>query len=165
MKRLAVRLSVTALAATVALVLILDLGARRRGLVVAVYLDVLCALVLIWLAAAVRSALPQGRELNRPARAPRPGKAPRPPQLEWLERQVGHARDYGYEIPSQFRPVIRNIAATALWRRHSVVLESDPDRARELVGEHVWQVIRPDDPVTELPRGGFRALVAELEAI
>ena len=165
MKRLTVRLSILALAATVALVLILDLGARRRGLVVAVYLDVLCALVLIWLAEAVRSALPQGRELNRAAAAPRPGKPPRPMQLEWLERLVGDARSAGFEVPAQFRPVIRNIAATALWRRHSVVLERDPDRARELVGERVWQVIRPDDPVTELPRGGFRALVAELEAI
>ena len=153
------------LAATAALFLVVDLGTRRRGLAVEVYLDVLCALLLVGLVAAVRTRLPAARELHR-RRVPRPVRqAVRPQQLEWLERQVGDASDAGYELPYRFRPLIHNIAAAALVRRHGVVIDRDPERAEAIVGDRIWQLIRPDDPATRLPPGGLRALVADLEAI
>jgi hypothetical protein len=164
-RRLTLRLAGLALAATAALLLVVDLGARRRGLAVEVYLDLLCGLVLVGLVAAVRNRLPASRELHRQRTSPPVRKAVRPQQLEWLERQVGDARDAGYELPAQFRPLVRNIAAAALVRRHGVVIERDPARAEAIVGERVWQLIRPDDPAKELPAGGFQALVADLEAI
>jgi hypothetical protein len=164
-RRLALRLAGFALAATAALLLVVDLGARRRGLAVEVYLDVLCALVLIGLVAAVRDRLPAARELHR-QRAPRPVRnAARPQQLEWLERQIGDSLDAGFELPFRFQPLVRNIASAALVRNHGVVIEREPDRARALVGERVWELIRPDDPATRLPPGGLPALVADLEAI
>jgi hypothetical protein len=164
-RRLVLRLAALALAATAALLLVVDLGARRRGLAVEVYLDVLCGLVLVALVAAVRARLPAARELHR-HRIPRPvRKAVRPQQLEWLERQVGDAVDAGYELPFRFRPFVYNIAAAALVRRHGVVIDRDPERAEAIVGPRVWELIRPDDPSKKLPPGGFRALVDDLEAI
>jgi hypothetical protein len=165
MRGLVLRLSGLALAATVVLLLVVELGVRRRGLAVEVYLDVLCALVLVGLVSAVRSRLPAARELHR-QRASRPiRKAVRPQQLEWLERQIGDAHDGGYELPFRFQPLIRNIAAAALVRRHGVVMDHEPGRAEAIVGAHLWQVIRPDDPSTKLPPGGVKALVDDLEAI
>jgi hypothetical protein len=164
-RSLTLRLAVIALAATAALLLVVDLGVKRRGLAVEVYLDLLCALVLVDLVAAVRSRLPAARELHR-RRAPRVIHRPvRPQQLEWLERQVGDARDSGYELPYRFRPVIANIAAAALARRHGVVIDRDPERAEAIVGPRLWPLIRPDDPAGKVPPGGLQALVDDLEAI
>jgi hypothetical protein len=160
-----IRLVVAALAATVAMALVLDLGAKRKELVVAIYLDVLFALLLLGLVAAARSVLPPARELNRARRLRTVHRRVPPQQLEWLERQVGDAQDSGFELLPQFRRVVQNIAAAALASKHGIVLERDPERSRALVSERVWQLIRPDDPATKLPPGGFRALVADLEAI
>ena len=165
MRRLALRLAGLALAATAALLLVVDLGARRRGLAVEVYLDVLLGLLLVGFVAAIRARLPAARELHR-LRVSRPvRKEVRTQQLEWLERQVGDAVDAGYELPFRFRPFVLNIAAAALVRRHGVVIDRDPERAEAIVGDRIWQLIRPDDPATRLPPGGLRALVADLEAI
>jgi hypothetical protein len=160
-----IRLGLLALVATIVLAVLLDSGAKHRGLIVEVYLDVLCALVLIALASAVRSALPASRDLHRSWARPRQPRPVRPQQLEWLERQIGDARDHGYELPTDFRPVLRSIAASALRRKHGVVLEREPDRARQLLGDRVWQLIRLDEPETKVPPGGLRAVVADLEAI
>jgi hypothetical protein len=162
---LLVRLAAAALAATAALAYVVDVDTRRRGLAVEIYLDVLIGLLLVALVAAIRSALPAGRELHRARRPRRARTDTRPQQLEWLERQVGVSRPAGSELPPQLPPLVRAIASAALARRHGVTLERDPDRARELVSDRIWQLIRPDDPVTELPPGGLRALVADLEAI
>jgi hypothetical protein len=159
------RLAALALAATAVLFLVIDLGTHRRGLAVEIYLDLLCGLLLVGVVAAIRRRLPAARELHR-RRVPRPvRKAARPQQLEWLERQVGDARDTGYELPYRFRPLVRNIAAAALVREHGVLIDRDPERAESIVGDRIWQLIRPDDPATRLPPGGLRALVADLEAI
>jgi hypothetical protein len=164
-RRLVLRLAGLALGSTAALLLVVDLGPRRRGLAVEIYLDILLALLLIGLVAAIRRRFPRARELNF-RRTPRPvRKAVRPQQLEWLERQVGDAHDAGYELPTRFRPFIRNIAVAALARNHGVVIDRDPERAEAIVGDRIWQLIRPDDPVTEVPPGGLRAVVADLEAI
>lgn len=165
MRKLVLRLAGLALVATAALLLVVDLGARRRGLAVEVYLDLICGLVLVGLVAAVRSRLPAARELDRRREQGPPRTVVRPQELEWLERQVGDARTTRVEVSAQLRPFVRNIAAAALVRRHGVVIEQDPGRAEALVGDRIWQVIRPDDPATELPSGGLHALVADLEAI
>jgi hypothetical protein len=167
--RLTLRLAGVALAATAALFLVIEIGVKRRGLAVEVYLDVVCGLVLIDLVAAVRGRLPAARELHR-RRVPRPvSKTPRPQQLEWLERQVGDAVDGGYELPFRFRSFVRNIASAALLRRHGVVIDRDPERAEAIVGPRIWELVRPDvrpdDPTIRLPPGGFQALVDDLEAI
>jgi hypothetical protein len=165
MRRLVLRLAGLALGATAALFLVVDLGARRRGLAVEVYLDVLCGLILIGLVAAVRARLPVARELHH-HREPRVVRKPvRPQQLEWLERQIGAVHDAGYELPYRFQPLIRNIAAAALVRRHGVVIDRDPERAEAIVGSRLWQLIRQDNPVKEVPPGGIAALVDDLEAI
>jgi hypothetical protein len=164
-KTLLVRLGGLALASTAALFLVIDLGPRRRGLAVEVYLDILLALLLVALVAAIRRRFPAASELSF-RRSPRPSrKAIRPQQLEWLERQVGDAHDAGYELPVRFRPFIRNIAAAALVRNHGIVIDRDPERAESIVGDRIWQLIRPDDPSTEVPPGGLHALVADLERI
>jgi hypothetical protein len=55
-------------------------------------------------------------------------------------------------------------------RKHGVVLEREPARARTLVGERLWELIQPDRPAPpERARGlrpeELRELVAELEEL
>jgi hypothetical protein len=154
--------------ATVALAVALDAGAHRRDLALGAYLALVTALVLVWLAAVLSSAFPSARELHRARPKEKPLKEPRTQQLEWLERQVHDAQDAGYELPAQFRPLVRGIVAAALARRHGVELEGDPARVRALIGDRVWELIseeKSERPAAELPPGWFAALVADLEAI
>jgi hypothetical protein len=67
-------------------------------------------------------------------------------------RQIGHieqANDFLLAVDYQLFPflqgAVRDIAAQRLLVHHSVVLESDPERARHLLGEEAWQLIRPTD--------------------
>jgi hypothetical protein len=159
------RLLATAAAATVALGVALALGPHDRELALVAYVDFLCALLLYGLARATCGSLPaQARRPKDIARA-----APSPiEQSDWLERRLGLAQASADELHRHFRPVVVEVAAAQLARKHGVELERDPDRAHALVGERVWELIRPDRPAPPQRGRGLRAeelrrLIAELE--
>jgi hypothetical protein len=170
-RRNAIRVAVLWLAATVALALALDRGPHERGLALAAYLDFVCMLALAGVAATIASVLPAARVLHRAPRRPRTAPMPpRPEPLATLERELGGSEHEGFELPARFIALVRQIAAAALARRHGVVLEREPGRARELLGERVWNVIRDDPPpperlVSGLPLAEFGVIVDDLEAV
>jgi hypothetical protein len=47
---------------------------------------------------------------------------------------------------------VRDIAAQRLLVRHNVELEREPDRARDILGEETWQVIRPMETAEGTPQ-------------
>ena len=71
--------------------------------------------------------------------------APRPAPLERIERVVAAARETAGEVHVRVRPLLREIAGPLL-RRQGVRLDSEPDRARALLGDELWDVVRPDRP-------------------
>jgi hypothetical protein len=163
------RLLAGAVAATVALAIALGFGPHTRSLALAAYLDFLCALVVIGLAATIRSTFPPAPDPPRRRHRRRP--EPRPPeQVDWVERQLGFARSSGRELHVYFRPLVAQIAAALLAREHGIGAGREPEWPRELVGEHVSELIRQDRPEPDRHAPGLslqelRQLVDELEAI
>jgi hypothetical protein len=159
------KLVATAAVATVALGVALALGPHDRELALVAYVDFLCALVLVGLARAIGGALPP--QARRPKVVARAGGS-QIEQSDWLERRLHLAQASADELHRHFRPVVVQVAAAQLARKHGVALEREPARAQALVGEHLWELIRPDRPAPpERGRGlrsdELRRLIAELE--
>jgi hypothetical protein len=106
---------------------------------------------------------------------PAPGNAPtRLAYRALTDRERGgvarQARylDSGIESADRFdlrvRPQLIRLADHALRRRHGVDLRSQPDQARELLGDSLWQVIRTP-PTTPPPRRQLAEWVSRLEAL
>jgi hypothetical protein len=91
------------------------------------------------LAALVPRVAPRA-QMRRSRRA-----APRPVSLERIERVVEAGRQTAGDVHVRVRPLLRGIA-TALLRREGVRLDAEPERARELLGEELWDIVRPDRP-------------------
>jgi hypothetical protein len=91
------------------------------------------------------------RRLAPPASARRRrgnAAAPLPARLERLERRVAVGVGSAVDCHTGVRPVLREIAAERLGRR-GISLDADPDAPR-LLGEDLWELVRPDRPVPDL---------------
>ncbi len=126
------------------------------------------ALGALVMAAGVHVAA-RGAVLTR-RRAPVLRRAPaKPATLAGLEMLVGGALGVA-DVQLRLRPVLREIAAARL-ARHGVRLELDDDRARELLGDELWEIVRPGRSLPEdrfgpgLSRGELRGLLERLEAL
>jgi hypothetical protein len=93
---------------------------------------------------------------------------PRPEQLARVERIASLSSASTFDVHYRLRPLVRNIAQARLARR-GVDLELQPDAARAIVGDRVWELIRPDiEPPPDrhargLDRDELRQLVEALE--
>jgi hypothetical protein len=97
-------------------------------------------------------------------RAPRVRHAaPRPAPLERTEWIVEAGRQRSGDVHVRVRPLLREIAAPLL-RRQGVRLDAEPERARALLGEELWDLVRPERPLPQDRRGRGLSL-AELEQL
>jgi uncharacterized membrane protein YccC len=118
MRRLVSGLAPLAVLATVALAAVLFFLPGRRHLAVDVYVLVVGALGL---AAAVRATRAAWPDVHEPS----------------LAAELDDPLDV-------LRPLLREIAAHRLLRRHGVDLDRRPDAAEKLVGAEAWAWLRPD---------------------
>jgi hypothetical protein len=165
-----VRLTTVAAVASVALVASLGLRAHDRGLAAAAYIVLMAALALVALVRELDQRQPSAARLLHARRRPREPEPPRPAQLDWLERQLAVAGDSALELRIGLRPLVAQIASASLARRHGVVLERRPERARELLGPTLWALLGDDQPAPERHEPGLapeelRRLIEELEEI
>ncbi len=102
-------------------------------------------------------------------KTPRPA-AQRPAGLERLEWMVGSGRHTAGDIHVRVRPVLREIAA-ALLRRRGVRLDAEREQARRLLGDELWEIVRPARPrprdhrAPGLELGALERLVERLERL
>lgn len=101
-------------------------------------------------AVAMLVAIPAAPQRRRSK--PRPAPPLRPEDLERVERLVVTGRSTAAEVHLRLRPVLREIAAARL-RRRGVQLNLSRSDARELLGEELWELVRPDRPRPEDLRG------------
>lgn len=87
----------------------------------------------------------------------RPAERVRP--LEELEHAVEFARSTAFDLHFRLRPHLVSAAAYRL-ERHGVQLEAQPERARQLLGEEAWELVRPDRPPPERRHGAGLDLAA-----
>ncbi len=134
-------------AATVALAVALGVGPVATERIVAAYILVLTAIAAAALTrAAVSAAGPQPvSELER-ALGPRREERGRPPELVRVEREITLGSANAGHLHVRLLPVLRDAAAARLAARHGIDLERRPEGARRLLGEDVWELVRPDRP-------------------
>jgi hypothetical protein len=97
-------------------------------------------------------------------------EAPPIPELDRLERAVYVGAARAFDLHYRLRPVLREIAATRLERRR-LGLDSQSEAVRELLGDELWELTRPDrEPPANRHGPGpglgeLRGMVARLEEL
>jgi hypothetical protein len=158
------RFAVWTAVGTAGLVLALILAGSAHGLALLAYVLFLGALGLAVLAGRLREELgpapPFEWLIASPARAVEPIE-----QLETLSRTLSAAGWNQTELHHRLRPPVREIVAARLSRRYGIDLNSEPERARKLLGDgRAWDLARPDRerPEDRYARGWSRRELAEL---
>lgn len=132
---------------TIALVGIGLIAPGRLELAGRIYALVLCAAVIVVLLLALRRAYPDETVLREPAkRAPR--RVP-PPSLGRIEHETALAVAGSFDLHYHLVPRLRAVAAGLLSSRRNVSLAETPEAARAILGEDVWELVRPDRPAPE----------------
>jgi hypothetical protein len=142
----------------------------QTGLAVRVFALVVCGAALLLMLAALRRAFPRESPL-RGAAAVGPRDRAVPGGLARLEQETVLGVAGSFDLHYRLRPRLRNLAADLLAARRGVSLDGDADRARALVGEQTWELVRRDRPVPEdrlargLPVQDLGRVVESLERI
>lgn len=155
---------------TVGLVLIAAAAPGRLELAVRIYALLVCGVALVVALRALRRADPPETPLRNPSRhADRRRHAP--PSLERLEQLAALGVASSFDLQYRLVPPLRSIAAGLLASRRRVDLDNDPEAARDLLGEEVWELVRPKRPAPEdrvsrgIPPGGLTRVADSLERI
>jgi hypothetical protein len=161
---------VVAVLATSWLLLALTASSRHHREALAAYVLLLGSLVLLSLLRLLRRALPA----VRPSLFEKTGARGGPPvlvELEQLRSRLASSQSSAFEFHYRLRPHLVSLAAARLERRHGVDLSRHPERARALLGEQAWGLLRPDwEPPRDLRQRGLtrhelRLLIETLETI
>lgn len=115
----------------------------------------LLVLGLIFLSALVRLATGPWREDDGPSWSLRLGRRQpreRVRQLEELERLTEFSSATAFDFHYRLRPRLTRVAEHKLGLR-GVRLAAQPERARAMLGDETWELIRPDRPEPENRHG------------
>ena len=166
------RLLLRTAAVTAAIVVVVVVGLRAVGLKMPVW--IIAAGVLAVLAVRrVTTTLSPPPPPRAGARAP---AGEEPGTWNWSARDALRAAINGWERPldwcadnrdrfnERILPRLGELADERLRQRHGVTRESDPDRARSVLGEPLWTFLATPVRRTPSPRD-LAAIVAELEKI
>jgi hypothetical protein len=156
--------------ATLALVVVATFIPGRLELAARVYALVVCGTALLTAFRALRRAYPPVAAGPRGGRARTRGRRV-PTSLARLEDETALGVAGAFDLHHRLRPRLRSIAAGLLEAHAHVSLDGDPVRARELLGDETWRVLRADRPPPEdrLARGlsvdELRHVVESLEQV
>jgi hypothetical protein len=75
-----------------------------------------------------------------------PPRPMRPPELVRTEREITLGMGSAGHLHQRLLPLLREAAAVRLATRHSVDLDRRPEQARLLLGDDIWELLRPDRP-------------------
>jgi hypothetical protein len=131
--------------ATVALIVLLYLLPGSRELELEVFVLVVGAMATLTAVLAARRAYPVTRgSAIADALKEESREAVAPPELERTERVLTMATSASFDLHFRLRPMLREVAEQRLADRHSLVLDSGGERVHALLGEELWEVVRPD---------------------
>jgi hypothetical protein len=162
--------------AVVSLTALLGIGLAVQPLsterLLSIYVLLLAAIAL---AAITRVAHPAGRQPLSSgfegALAARSERPLRPPELVRTERELTLGMATAGHAQRRLLPLLRDAAAARLAVGHGVELGRQPDSARALLGDEVWELLRPDRPepvdrnAPGLSFARVEAVVAKLESL
>jgi hypothetical protein len=154
---------------TIALLGIAAFVPGRIALGVRIYALVLGAVVVVVLVLALKRAYPNETVLRVAASPARRGMPPS--SLARIELETTLAAAGTFDLHYRLVPRVRALAVGLLSSRRRVSLELDRDTARSILGEDVWELVRPDRPPPEdrqakgIPPRELARVVEALEAI
>lgn len=139
---------------TLGLVFVLGFVPGRAELVARVYALVVAAVVLGLAIAALRRAYARETPLRPPA-SPRQERREVPGSLARLEQEVILATANSFDLHVRLRPRLQALAIERLATRNGIDLDREPERARRVLGEETFDLVRADrpPPVDRLARG------------
>jgi hypothetical protein len=155
---------------TIVLALVATFAPGQAALAVRIWLLVLVSLGALTGLGALRRAVPTGPgpfSRSEPEHAVPAGF----PSLARVEREITLAAASAHDVHFRLRPTLRTTAAALLSSRRGVQLDRQPERAREILGPETWELVRPDRPTPDDPRGPgldratLEHVVASLEAL
>ena len=158
--------------AAVALVVLLALPSLSTSRALAIWVVVLAGLVLIALAGHIRErALSEHTARFEEALRPRKPPDSNPVELLRMERELLLGIAEADHAHRRLLPLLRAAAAARISSRHGFELERRPEAARALLGDDVWDLLRPDRPPPEnrhgpgVPRGRVVAVIERVESL
>jgi hypothetical protein len=170
-KTIAVRVGAGGFFATALLVALVLAFPGQRSTLAGAYELVIGALAVAAIVAGMRALEPARWERSAFDRPPE--KPPRPEPIAELQRTdralvLGAAN--AFDLHHRLRPLLRDLAAERLYAHHGVELDRDQERARELLGDELWDVVRPGRTLRErsgpgLSTGEAARLVRALETV
>jgi hypothetical protein len=162
------RIAIPVAVATLALVALLAVRPLPADRIAAGYVLALAAIGLAAVTRSLSSATSEqpasqfDRMLTRPVE-----QASRPAELVRIEREITLGAASAGHLHVRLLPLLREVASAKL----GVDLELRPERAKTLLGDDAWKLLRPDRPAPEdrtapgLPLRRLRALVDTLERL
>lgn len=143
----------------------------RTALIVHLWILTVLAIVVVALVAGIRADVP-GRDLGFDAAlAHRPVVAVKPPALARIERELSMGSETAFDTYARLRPLFLELTGGILLTHHGVDLARSPERARALVGDRLWSLVRADISLPEhrgdpgMPRADVEGAVADLERL
>ena len=170
--RLAGRFGWPGVAAVILLVVLLSLPQLPTARALSIWVVFATALVLVVLTR-------RPREQRWPAPASRFEQAlrrrkpltPQPEELLRMDREIVLGSADADHAQRRLLPLLRSVAAARIAAHHGFELERRPEAARELLGEDVWELLRPDRPAPEdrhapgVPNERIVAVIERVESL
>jgi hypothetical protein len=160
-----------AVVATVALVVLLALRPLSTSRAFAIWILLLAGIALIALVRHSRRGGPERGSRFEAALDVRKAKVPPPVELLRTERDLELGIADAIHAHRRLLPLLRAAATARLLSRHGIELDRRPEAARALLGEHAWELLRPDRPEPEdrhgpgVPREHVAALIERVESL
>lgn len=154
---------------TVALAATIAFAPGRAELAVRVYALLLCAVALVLVVAALHRAYPAATPLRGATARGRARRRAVPSSLARIRQETALGVAGSFDLHHRLRPRLRGLAGELLAARHRVALDTEHERARALLGNDAWELVRPDRPPPEdrlargLPISDLRRVVESLE--
>lgn len=110
------------------------------------------------------------RPAHRQRRPPTAREVQKPARLRQIEDVLRESQESEFGVERSLRPLLAPIAAARLGRR-GVDMALAPRRARELLGDGLWEIVRPDRPAAAyrvgrgLAADDLRAAIDRLERL
>jgi hypothetical protein len=166
-----VRIGVGVIFVTTILLVLVVLVPSRRSLFIGIYELTLAAIAVGSLVSSFRSFEPQLGMRSPFERDPERPEEPQPiVELDRIDRLVVLGGANEFDLHYRLRPLLRQIATERLHDLYGIDLDREPERARPLLGDELWAVVRPDREVGRrswpgLPAAELAGHVVRLEQL
>jgi hypothetical protein len=169
---LARRFGWPAVAAVVLLVVLLSLPQLPTTRAFSIWLVFATAMVLVVLNrhAHHRSWPVPAPRFEQALRSRKP-QAAQPEELLRMDRELVLGSADADHAQRRLLPLLRSVAAARIAARYGFELERRPEAARDLLGEDVWELLRPDRPEAEdrhgpgVPPRSVLGVIERIEAL